>query len=65
MLQRARAILKEHFGYSSFKKGQEQINYTQILEKSMPWLTGLAHFAKHSPDGKVIHFRRQCLLNGF
>ena len=25
MLQRARAILKEHFGYSSFKKGQEQI----------------------------------------
>ncbi|MFX4262519.1 DNA helicase RecQ [Pelotomaculum propionicicum] len=25
MLQRARAILKEHFGFSSFKKGQEQI----------------------------------------
>ncbi|MDD3654499.1 MAG: DNA helicase RecQ [Desulfotomaculaceae bacterium] len=25
MLQKARAILKEHFGYSSFKKGQEQI----------------------------------------
>lgn len=25
MLQRVRAILKEHFGYSSFKKGQEQI----------------------------------------
>jgi ATP-dependent DNA helicase RecQ len=25
MLQRARAILKKHFGYSSFKKGQEQI----------------------------------------
>jgi hypothetical protein len=43
----------------------EQINYTQILEKPMPWLTGLAHFAKHSPDGKVIHFRRQCFLNGF
>jgi ATP-dependent DNA helicase RecQ len=32
MLAKARAILKEHYGYSSFKKGQEQI-IDSILQK--------------------------------
>lgn len=40
MLQKARAILKEHFGYYSFKKGQEQIigsmfNVIQLYRKEV------------------------------
>ncbi|MDD4170267.1 MAG: RecQ family ATP-dependent DNA helicase, partial [Desulfotomaculaceae bacterium] len=35
MLEKARSILREHFGYSSFKKGQEQIIVSILQDKDV------------------------------